>query len=137
MLEVNEAYKIKMQQSKSAFINSLEETFPSIPLFEDELAEDEEQAFLDGQNYLAFILTMGDFRPSGQSNTLYQSIVLDYYSEDRDDVDENILDIITIGDRVKTVSFVNASKRRLRVAETERFVDVSTIQFSRVVKYEC
>lgn len=132
---MNERSKSKMIEQKTKIVENLKAEFPEIPLFEDEIAEDEEKEFIKTK-YHAFVLMMGDFTPSG-SAVLNQSFSIDYYSENRDDVDEMLLDVITLVDRVPTVDFVRTSKMRARAADTDRFIDVVTLEFRRSVKHEC
>lgn len=131
---MNEKSKAKMREQKLALVNGLKTTFPTIALFEDEMAKDEEEKFANGK-YHSFVLQMGDFRPS--SNILSQRITVDYYSEDRDDFDEMILDIISTVCQVPTIDFIGTTKVRARVKDTQRFCDVVTIEFRRLVKRDC
>ncbi|MBS4171941.1 hypothetical protein [Bacillus sp. FJAT-49736] len=133
---MNEQQKEFMKKQKKMIVDSLKKYFPTIPLFEDEMAEDEEKEFIKNKKYLAFVLSMGDFTPSNLGN-LTQSFSIDYYSEDRDDVDETLIDIISLVEKIPTVSFVRTTKMRARAANTDRFVDVVTLDFRRFVKYEC
>ncbi|UOE54920.1 hypothetical protein [Cytobacillus oceanisediminis] len=134
---MNEKSKAKMLEQKKKIVEGLKMNFPNLPLFEDEIAEDEEKVFIDSKYHLA-ILIMGDFSPSSNSAAiLTQAFSVEYYSEDRDDVDEFLLDIITIIDAVPTVSFRRTRKVRMKVANMDRYVDVVTIDFTRSVKYAC
>lgn len=133
---MNEASKERMKSQKLTLVNNLQSAFPTIPLFEDEIAKDEDEQFAKSK-YSAFVLQMGDFAPTDKVNILAQSITLDYYSEDRDDFDEMILDIVSIVSAVPTVEFIGTTKVRARVKDTQRFVDVVTIEFRRLVKRDC
>jgi hypothetical protein len=134
--KVNERSKAKMLEQKKAIVEGLKAQFPGIPFFEDEIAKDEEERFINNKKYYAFVLRMGDFIPSSSPSRLTQAFVVDYYSEARDDVDETLIDIISILDKVPTVVFVKTNKMRLRAGETDRFVDVTSIEFRRAVKYD-
>lgn len=133
---MNEHSKKKMLEQKIAIVDGLKAQFPDIPFFEDEIAEDEEKKFVKNK-YHAYVLMMGDFIRAENQKNLTQLISIDYYSEDRDDVDEMLLDTISIVDKVPTVDFLRTRKMRARKANTDRFVDVITIEFRRSVKYEC
>lgn len=133
---MNEKSKLRMQEQKLALVTSLKAVYPTIPLFEDEIAKDEEEKFA-GDKYLAFVLQMGNFAPGEKVNILSQQITIDYYSEERDDFDEMILDIISTVSAVPTVEFLGTTKVRARVKDTQRFVDVVTIEFRRLVKRDC
>ncbi|MBG9586967.1 hypothetical protein ABE26_07615 [Cytobacillus firmus] len=125
-----------MLEQKKSIVDGLLNHFPNIPLFQDEIAEDEEQLFKDSKYHLS-ILIMGDFSTTNSVSRLSQTLSIEYYSEERDDVDETLLDIISIVDAVPAVSFRRSSKVRMKVANTDRFVDVVTIEFERFVKYGC
>ncbi|WP_197205324.1 hypothetical protein [Cytobacillus firmus] len=133
---MNEKSKEKMLEQKKSIVDGLLNHFPNIPLFQDEIAEDEEQLFKDSKYHLS-ILIMGDFSTTNSVSRLSQTLSIEYYSEERDDVDETLLDIISIVDAVPAVSFRRSSKVRMKVANTDRFVDVVTIEFERFVKYGC
>lgn len=133
---MNEKSKEKMLEQKKSIVDGLQNHFPNIPLFQDEIAEDEEQLFKDSKYHLS-ILIMGDFSTTNSVARLSQTLSIEYYSEDRDDVDETLLDIISIVDAVPAVSFRRSRKVRMKVANTDRFVDVVTIEFERFVKYGC
>lgn len=135
-MTLNLKAKPYMMEQKQQLVNELKTAFPKIPLFEDEIAEDEEKKFVKGK-YSAFVLTMGDFSPNENESILSQDVVVDYYSESRDDVDEMILDIITIMKRIKTFKFVDARKVRARVKDSQRFIDVVSVEFRRSLKYGC
>jgi len=117
-------------------VNEIKMAFPNVPFYEDEIAEDEEKKFVKGK-YLAFVLSMGDFSPNENESVLSQDVFIDYYSENRDDVDEMILDIIATMKKVKTFKFVSAEKVRARVKDTKRFIDVVSIEFRRSLKVGC
>lgn len=132
---MNERSKLKMHEQKKGIVEGLKTHLPDIPFFEDEIAEDEERLFINDGKYYAFVLRMGDFIPTNTS-MLTQSFFIDYYSEERDDVDETLIDIISIVSKIPTVSFIKTSKMRLRAGETDRFVDVISLEFRRLVKYD-
>jgi hypothetical protein len=134
---VNERSKVKMLEQKKAIVEGLKTHFPAILFFEDEIAEDEEQEFINDKRYHANVLQMGDFLPSSSSGKLTQLFSIDYYSEERDDVDETLLDIISTVSKVPTVDFIKTTKIRMRAGETDRYVDVTTLSFRRSIKYEC
>lgn len=132
---MNDVYKAKMKTHKQKLVDDLKSTFPDVQLFEDEISKTADEEF-QGKKYYALVLTMGDFNPE-TPGTLRQNVSIDYYSEERDDVDETVLDIITVGSKVPTHTLTPTSRIRLKVKDTDRFVDVVTINFVRTVKYDC
>lgn len=132
---MNETYKAKMKEHKQKLVDDLSLAFPAIEFFEDEISKSADETF-SSTKYHALVLTMGDFRPDSPG-TLKQEVSIEYYSEERDDVDETVLDIMTIGARVPTHVVLPTDRIRLKVKDTDRYVDVVTIKFLRTVKYEC
>jgi hypothetical protein len=60
-----------------------------------------------------------------------------YYSENRDDVDEQTIDIISSVSSIKGINFVNTVKERLQEKDTDRYVDRVTLVFRRVIPIGC
>lgn len=132
---MNEKTKPYMKKQKQALVDNIKAAFPTIDFYEDEIAEDEEKKYKKG-TYSAFVLTMGDFTPDENQSYLSQDIVIDYYSEQRDDLDETILDVIAAV-KNSNIKFVGTQKMRAKVKDTSRFVDVVSIEFRRSIKYGC
>lgn len=133
---MNEKSKKLMSDQKEAIKKDLKDHF-QIDIFEDEIAEDEEETLLNSDSYHCFILETSDFRPSNDFKKVSQNIIIEYYSENRDDVDAAILDIITIVSNVKLVYFSNAKKQRLQVKDMDRYIDFVTLTFQRMIPIEC
>ncbi|KZR58454.1 hypothetical protein A3781_17345 [Bacillus badius] len=126
-----------MKKQKSGVYDILGSHF-SLPVYEDEIAEDEEEQLLNFNTYNFFILEMGDFRPSGKPSTsILQEIMIDYYSENRDDVDEVTIDVISLVSSIKGVKFTGTQKQRLQVKDLDRYIDRVTFLFRRVIPIEC
>lgn len=136
LVKLNPKAKEKMQEQKEQVVNAIKTAFPDVPFFEDEIAEDEEKDFVKTK-YHAFVMQMGNFTQGTNISYLSQDIVMDYYSENRDDVDETILDVIAAITQVRATNFVATTKLRARVKDTQRFIDVVSIEFRRTVKYGC
>lgn len=134
-MTLNPKTKPFMKKQKQTLVDNIKAAFPTIDFFEDEIAEDEEKKYKNSK-YSAFVLTMGDFAPNENESYLSQDIIIDYYLEQRDDLDETILDIVAaVND--KQIKFVGTTKMRAKVKDTSRFVDVVSIEFRRSVKYGC
>lgn len=135
---MNERGKLKMREQKEMLVEKLEANVSHAPLYQDEVAEDELSDFEEGaKEYLAMVLIFGNIRSGNNGANLYQEFRVDYYSENRDDVDEVTLDIISSVASVKTVVFKDTLRQRYRVKETDRFIDVVSVIFRRAVAYEC
>lgn len=134
---MNEIVKTHIQEIKGEIVAALETNFPLVPLFEDEVPEEETKKYDEGAPYYLIVMKMGAFEKQDNKKFLSQPISIDYYSENRDDVDETTLDIISVLKTIKTVSFTDSDKFRARHANSNRFVDVVSINFSRMTKLEC
>lgn len=133
---MNERTKRLMSEQKSTIFNNLKTQF-NLEVFEDEIAEDEEEKLLKSDTYNCFIITTGNFSPTESGRTVSQDIVIEYYSENRDDVDERTIDVISIVSAVKGVSFRNTRKQRLQVKDTDRYIDLVILTFRRMMPIEC
>ncbi|MFC6038426.1 hypothetical protein ACFPYN_03055 [Paenisporosarcina macmurdoensis] len=134
---MNEKAKAHIQRVNTSIITNLKANFPSILLFRDEITSEEASAFEQGTRFWAMVFVLGALNPTDNRTKLTQTLQIDYYSEDRDDVDETVLDIISTLLNVKTVEFVNTIPLRAKVKDTDRFVDVISINFRRSIPIEC
>jgi hypothetical protein len=132
---VNERSKRLMGEQKSGIFGHLKSF--QLPVFEDEVAEDEDERLLNSNAYNYFVFETSDFKKTNDIKFVTQDIYVSYYSENRDDLDEQTIDIISLIDSVKGVSFSRSVKERLRVKETDRFIDRVTIMFTRKIPIEC
>lgn len=104
-----------------------------LPVFEDEIAPDEEKALLE--NYHCFVYETGDIIKNNDMKTMTQSVTVYYYSENLDDIDKRTLSIIASIDGQKRISFVRSRKQRLQKKDTEQFVDRVILTFARGLSY--
>jgi hypothetical protein len=130
---MNEKTKNYMREQIDELVNGLKDQF-GLPVFEDEIAEDEEETLSE---YNCFVFETGEFRTTNDIRKVIQDIYVYYYSENRDDVDEQTIDIISVVSSIKGVNFVNTIKERLQEKDTDRYVDRVTLVFRRVIPIEC
>lgn len=102
----------------------------NIPIFEDEIAEDEEeQLYQNGYNCFVFeTLGMSNNR---DLKSITQQVVIYYYSENRDDLDEQTADIILALKNVTGFTFERTTKQRLQKKDTDQFVDRIIFTYNR------
>ncbi|MEH7490833.1 hypothetical protein [Neobacillus niacini] len=131
---MNEKTKRLMHKQKEGIFNSLQTHF-TLPVFEDEMAEDEEKQ-LDKKGYNCFIFETSEFQTTEDIKKLKQNIYVSYYSENKDDVDETTIDIISVLTPIKGVTFSSSKKERLQMKETDRFIDRVRLTFTRVIPIE-
>lgn len=124
-----------MKEQREEIFNRLN-TF-GLSVYEDEIAEDEENELLHSDNYNFLTLEFSDIRSTGNLKQLSQLIIVDYYSENRNDVDEMVIDIITLLKKVKGLNFDTTRKDRLQMKDTERYIDRVSIIFKRMIPIEC
>jgi len=124
-----------MNEQREEIFNRLN-TF-GLSVYEDEIAEDEENELIHSDNYNFLTLEFSDIRSTGNLKQLSQLIIVDYYSENRNDVDEMVIDIITLLKKVKGLNFDTTRKDRLQMKDTERYIDRVSIIFKRMIPIEC
>ncbi|PFD32611.1 hypothetical protein CN285_27530 [Bacillus cereus] len=124
-----------MKEQRKGIKEALENGFKLL-VVEDELAEDEESQLTE-EGYNCFILEYGEFQSSSNERTLSQNIYISYLSESQDDLDEQVIDIISLISKVKMVSFVVTKSDRLQVKDTDRYIDRVVFTYKRVIPLEC
>ncbi|MDF2605902.1 MAG: hypothetical protein K0S34_92 [Bacillales bacterium] len=124
---MNEKSKERIQKLNRLLVESLETTF-GVNVYQDQVSEDEEA------NYHYFIFETGGFVPTQTDYTLNQEVLVRYYSENRDDLDERTLDIISV---LKNAgySFLRSQKSSIQKGETDSYVDEIELYFNRALKY--
>ena len=126
--------KNHMREQVDAIYDSLSTTF-NIPVFEDEIAEDEE-ALLDN-DYHCFVYETGEMKKNNDNKTLSQAVTIYYYSENRNDLDERTIDIMRSLTGVKTMPFVKTVKQRLQKKDTDRYIDRVVFTYARRIPVGC
>lgn len=134
---MNEQAKLYMKNVKGLIVDGLETNLPVIPLFEDEVSEDATAEYDNGKPYHLMVMKFGAISRQGNEKFLTQEFSVDLYAENKSDVDETTLDIITVLKGVKSVSFTDSTKFRAKHANTNRFVDIVSMSFVRMMKVEC
>ncbi|MEY9975302.1 hypothetical protein [Lysinibacillus sp. RC79] len=126
--------KTKMQEQIDALLTVLN-TF-DIPVFEDDLAEDEEAQFKKN-NYHFFVYETGDMNKNDDQKTISQDVVIYYYSENRDDIDERTVDIIIKLSHIPRMSLKRTQKQRLKRKDTDNYVDRVVFLYQRRIVTGC
>lgn len=104
----------------------------NFPVFEDDLAEDEEKEFLK-KGYNFFVYETGDMFKNDDMKSISQDIAVYYYSENRDDLDEFTIKIIQALSNIKLLSLVRTQKQRLRRKDTDSYVDRIVLVYARKI----
>lgn len=103
-----------------------------VPLFEDEIAEDEEEK-LYHNDYHCFVYETLNISNNNDLKSLTQTVAIYYYSENRDDLDERTVDIILSLRNVTGFSLNSTMKQRLQKKETDQFVDRVIFEYNRKI----
>ncbi|MEH7052245.1 hypothetical protein [Bacillus pseudomycoides] len=125
----NEQSKKRLQKMNSLLISKLKEQF-EIGVYQDQVSEDEEK------DYHYFIFETGGFEKTDSKFTLKQNVLIRYYSENRDDLDERMLDIIAALEAAGH-SFQHSNKTSIQKGELDEYIDEIEIYVTRLVKYGC
>lgn len=123
-----------MAEQVQGIYDGLTETF-NLPVFEDEIAEDEEKKMADG--YHCFVYETSNMKNSNDRKSLTQSVHVYYYSENLDDIDVRTIDIIRSLAGVKGLIFERTTKQRLQKKDTDRFIDRVILIYSRRIIVGC
>lgn len=129
MILLNEQSKERLKKLNKLLVFKLEETF-GVNVYQDQVAEDEEQ------DYHYFIFETGGFERTESNFTLSQTVLVRYYSENRDDLDEVMLDIISTLESIGN-TFMRSSKSAIQKGETDSYVDEIEVYMTRKVKHGC
>ncbi|PFI41462.1 hypothetical protein COI73_29950 [Bacillus cereus] len=125
----NEQSKKRLQKMNGLLINKLNEAF-DVEVYQDQVSEDEEEDY----NY--FIFETGGFEKTENKLTLRQNVLIRYYSENRDDLDERMLDIIATLEATGH-SFQHSNKTSIQKGEMDEYIDEIEIYVTRLIKYGC
>lgn len=108
----------------------------NIPVFEDEVAEDiQEQFKKDGHHF--FVYSTGDMIRNDDKKSINQDVVIYYYSEKRDDLDERTVDIITALSKISLFKFERTQKQQLKRKDKDSYVDRVVFAYNRKIISGC
>lgn len=132
---MNEKSKKLMKEQRLGIKAKLDDYFKFL-VVEDELAEDEEEEMAE-EGYNCFLIEYGEFQPSSNERTISQNVYITYLSEKQDDLEEQIIDIISLISGVKRLLFVSSKSDRFQMKDTDRYIDRAVFTFKRVIPIEC
>ncbi|MCI4056927.1 hypothetical protein MMK25_13705 [Bacillus cereus] len=132
---MNEKPKKLMKEQRLGIKTKLDDYFKLL-VIEDELAEDEEEEMAE-EGYNCFLIEYGEFQPSSNERTISQNVYITYLSEKQDDLEEQIIDIISLISGVKRLLFVSSKSDRFQMKDTDRYIDRAVFTFKRVIPFEC
>lgn len=122
--------KSKMNQQIDEMLAALRSF--NLPVFEDEVAEDEQEKFKkDGHHF--FVYSTGDMVVKNDGKSIVQDIAVFYYSENLDNLDERIVDIIQAIPNNNLFRLERTSKQRLQRKDTDGYVDRVVIMYNRII----
>jgi len=127
---MNDKAKQYINNQNLQIIDKLSAHF-GIEVYQDDVSEDEENDM-----FHFFVFETGEMTASESEDYLKQDIFVHYVSENRDDIDGQTLDIISILRGIKFI-FVKTFKERYQKGDTDSYVDRVTIQMRRRIKVEC
>lgn len=124
------ANKERIQRMNTFLVEKIED-LSKLQVFEDAISEQtlkEIQESTGGRNY--FIYETGGFRKGQQKNQMNQIILLRFYSEKRDDLDEFSLDLIDALEG-NLYEFQYSNKTAYRISKEDNYVDEIEFYFIR------
>jgi hypothetical protein len=127
----NSKYKGKLNEQLLSIKKALEEHF-GIKLFQDSVGEDELP-----KDFNYFILETGEIElVSEPKYSLGQNIYLTFYSENREDLTGDALDIISLI-QTNIVRFQRMDPNHLKLENQDRYIDQLVFTFRRLLKSDC
>lgn len=127
---MNEKSKAWLQKLNSSLVHELSAAF-SVNVYQDQVSEDEE----DDVHIHYFIFETGAMTKQNE-RSLSQDVLIRYYSENRDDLDERTIDIISVLENTNH-TFANTNKTAIQKGETDSYVDEIEFYLTRKIKYGC
>lgn len=123
-------------------ITSLLEVLRSydVNVYEDNIPADDDERYKNDnvKGYHLFVYETGDMRKGDDKKSLTQNVIIYYYSEKRDDLDDRTIDIISkINQKsIKLLSLESTEKEQFKVKDKDRYVDRITFIYSRKIVLE-
>lgn len=112
----------------------------NIPVFEDNIPSNADEKFKNDtiEGYHLFVYETGDMRKHDDKKSLSQDVVIFYYSEKRDDLDERTVDIaMKINQKnIKLLTLEGTEKQHFKVKDKERYVDRIAFIYNRKIVLE-
>lgn len=104
----------------------------NIPIFEDEIAEDEEeQLYQNGYN--CFVFETENITNNKDMKSVQQKVYIYFYSENLDDLDEWTIGIILAMRNVTGFTLHRTTKQRLQKKDTDQYVDRVIFEYNRKI----
>lgn len=132
---MNEGTKERLKKLNKALIDSIE-TNLSIKVFQDSVSEDELKNELNGIYHYIIFETGGMRKASDSKFTLIQDVLVRFYAENVDDVDNAQIDVISILEN-RGYTFINSTKNAIQKGKEDAYVDEIEFNFTRSFKYVC
>lgn len=111
-----------------------------IPVFEDNIPANEDEKFKNDNStgYHLFVYETSDMRKNEDQKSLLQDVVIYYYSEKRDDLDDRTIDIaMSINKKnIRMFSLQGTEKQHFKVKDKDRHVDRITFVYTRKIILE-
>lgn len=127
----NEKEKQRLADQIKKIKESLEDNF-NLPLFQDAVAEDELP-----ENFNYFILETGEIEVINEPKySVNQTIYITFYSENREDLTGDALDIISLI-QTSAIRFQRTDLNHLKLENQDRYIDQLSFTFARLLKSGC
>lgn len=127
----NEKEKQRLAVQIKKIKESLEDNF-NLPLFQDAVAEDELP-----ENFNYFILETGEIEVVNEPKySVNQAIYITFYSENREDLTGDALDIISLI-QTSNMRFRRTDLNHLKLENQDRYIDQLSFTFARILKSGC
>lgn len=128
--------KTRLNKMNQFLIKTVEE-ISKLEVFEDSISESQlEQIRKETGGWNYFIYETSGFTLSDDRGFFSQSVLLRFYSENRDDLDIFSLELISALDG-KIMKFVQSRKAAIKKGKEDAYIDEVEFYFTRTFKNEC
>lgn len=128
--------KTRLSKMNQFLIKTVEEV-SKLEVFEDSISESQlEQIRKETGGWNYFIYETSGFTLSDDRSFFSQSVLLRFYSENRDDLDIFSLELISALDG-KIMKFVQSRKAAIKKGKEDAYIDEVEFYFTRSFKNEC
>lgn len=131
--QLNEGTKDRIEKLDNILIEVLEKNL-NVKVYQDNVADDEMINELNGSYHFVIFETGGMRRSDSSKYTLVQDVLIRYYAENMDNLDEIQVDVISLLES-KGYYFTNSTKGVTQKSKEDAYVDSIEFNFTRSLKY--
>lgn len=136
---MSEKQNLYMRKKKKEIVDEIGRLFPDFEIYEDRMDQSEAKKYEDGQPHRFIIYRFQGFEITDEekAKNINHLFFVDIYSENDEYADENALSAIMALTNIKAIRLRSSNKITARHANSERYVDVHSLEFLEMIPYGC